>query len=73
MAAFGIKLIEALNESARGLGLGSAPPQAALSFGTAHWLIRPVPGHPGIVLLLVLQASSGNLTLARMQLEQIEP
>jgi hypothetical protein len=55
----------------RVLGLSSALPEAAISVGSQHLVIKPVPGHPGIVLHLLLQASAGNLTLARMQLERV--
>jgi hypothetical protein len=34
--------------------------------------LRPVPGHPGVALHLVLEAGTTNLTLARMQLERVE-
>jgi hypothetical protein len=37
-----------------------------------HLLLRPVPGHPGVALHLVLLATGANLTLARMQLDRIE-
>jgi hypothetical protein len=59
--------------AARTLGLGSTPPEAAITIGQQHLLLRPVPGHPGLVLHLVLQANAGNLTLARMQLERVAP
>jgi hypothetical protein len=36
-------------------------------------VLRPVSGHPGVAVHLVLQAATGNLMLARMQLERIEP
>ena len=49
----------------------STTPEAAISFGHEHLLLRPVPGHQGIVLHLVLQTSAANLTLARMQLERV--
>ena len=58
---------------ARALGLGSGHAETSVSIGAHHLLLRPVPGHPGVALHLVLSSGSGNLTLARMQLERIEP
>jgi len=73
LAIQGGLLIDAMANAARTLGLGSTPPEAAITVGQQHMLLRPVPGHPGLVLHLVLQASAGNLTLARMQLERVAP
>ncbi len=65
-------MLAAMGDSARALGLGSGRTEAAVSTSGHHLLLRPVPGHPGVALHLVLLASTGNLTLARMQLERIE-
>ncbi|MDE2274800.1 MAG: hypothetical protein KGK09_00745, partial [Burkholderiales bacterium] len=72
LAQQGTLLLAQLGETARALGLGSGRPEATLSTASHHLLLRPVPGHPGIVVHLVLSAAVGNLTLARMQLERIE-
>jgi hypothetical protein len=71
LASQGGALLDALSHAARSLGLGNGAPEAALSVGQQHLLLKPVPGHPGTVLHLVLQASPSNLTLARMQLERV--
>ncbi len=73
LAIQGGLLVDAMANAARALGLGSTPPEAAITIGQQHLLLRPVPGHPGLVLHLVLQASASNLTLARMQLERVAP
>ena len=73
LATQGALLLDAMATAARSLGLGAAPPEAALSFGSQHLLLRPVPGHPGVVLHLALQGTGNALTLARMQLERIAP
>jgi len=72
LAQQGAAMLAALADSARALGLGSGRTEAAVSTTGHHLLLRPVPGHPGVALHLVLLASTGNLTLARMQLERIE-
>jgi hypothetical protein len=75
LALRGSQLLQSLSDAAHGIGLALGPgmvlPEAAISFGTQHLLLRPVPGHPGVVLHLVLQASSANLTLARLQLDRV--
>jgi hypothetical protein len=71
MALHGGLLLGAIADAGRGLGLGAAPPDAAISIGGLHLLLRQVPGHPGVVLHMLLQASTNNLVLARVQLERV--
>jgi hypothetical protein len=73
LAIQGGLLLDAMTDAARQLGLGSSTPEASISVGSQHLLLRPVPGHPGIVVHMALQASASNLTLARMQLERVSP
>jgi hypothetical protein len=73
LAQQGAALLAAMDDASRALGLGPARAEAAISTTGHHLLLRPVPGHPGVAIHLVLLASTGNLTLARMQLERIEP
>jgi len=73
LAQQGAALLAAMGDASRSLGLGPARAEAAITTGSHHLLLRPVPGHPGVAVHLVLLASAGNLTLARMQLERIEP
>lgn len=72
LAQQGAMLLSQMNDASRALGLGPALPEASISTATHHLVLRPVPGHPGVAVHLVLQASQSNLTLARMQLERIE-
>lgn len=75
LALRGSLLMHYLSDAAHGIGLNLGPgmvlPEASISFGTQHLLLRPVPGHPGLVLHLVLEASGTNLTLARLQLDRV--
>ncbi len=73
LAQQGAALMNAMAEATRALGVGTMPPEAGLTTASNHLLLRPVPGHPGIVLLVVLQTAHTNLTLARLQIERIEP
>jgi len=71
LASQGAALLASMLDASRALGLGPAQPEASISTAHHHLLLRPVPGHPGVALHLVLQAHGSNLTLARMQLERI--
>ena len=73
MAKQGAALLSAMNNASRALGLGPARAEACISTTHHHLLLRPVPGHPGVALHMALQASTSNVTLARMQLERIDP
>lgn len=73
LAQQGSVLLAAMQDATRALGLGETQHEATVSTGAHHLLLRPVPGHPGVAVHLVLSSSSGNLTLARMQLERIAP
>ena len=72
LALQGAALLEGMHAAARALGLGHARAEAAITVAGHHLLLRPVPGHPGIAVHLVMSSSTGNLTLARMQLERLE-
>lgn len=72
LTAQGRHLFEMLAESSRALGLGPSQPDAAITLTGHHLLLHPLPGHPGIILHAVLDASIANLTLARMQLQRID-
>lgn len=73
LAQQGAVLLGQMNDASRALGLGQARAEASVSTSSHHLILRPVPGHPGVALHLVVSATTGNLTLARMQLERIEP
>jgi hypothetical protein len=73
LAQQGATLLAQMGEAARSLGLGQVRGEASLSTTSHHLLLRPVPGHPGVAVHLVVSATIGNLTLARMQLERVEP
>lgn len=72
LVAQGVRLYSALAETGRGLGLGPSQPDAAVTLTGHHLLLHPLPGHPGIILHAVLDATAANLTLARMQLQRVD-
>jgi hypothetical protein len=73
LAQQGTILLTSMNEATRALGLGGGRADATITAAGHHLLLRPVPGHPGIAVHLILLGSSSNITLARMQLERISP
>jgi len=73
LAQQGTAMLAAVADSARALGVGAGHQDVTVSTASHHLLLRPVSGHPGVALHLVLAASASNLTLARMQLERVEP
>ncbi len=73
LAQQGAALANGAAEAARALGLGSNRPETSVTVGAHHLLIRPVPGHSGIAVLLMIAAATGNLALARVQIERVEP
>jgi hypothetical protein len=72
LALQGMALLTQAGHAARALGVAAVDPEMAISAGQHHLLVRPVPGHPGVALHLMLSADTGSLTLARMHLERLE-
>ncbi|MCU0774544.1 MAG: hypothetical protein MUC74_08545 [Ideonella sp.] len=68
LARHGSALVSAILDASRGLGLGAALPDAAVSLGAHHLIVRPLPRHPGLALHAVLDKHQSNLVLARLQL-----
>lgn len=72
LAVQGAQLVTAMGATSRALGFGQVPPDAAISFGAHHLLLRPLPGHPGLALHAVLDKAQANLTLARLQIQRMD-
>ena len=72
LATHGAALLAGLASTSRTLGLGHALPEAAITLGAHHLLLRGVPKHPGVALHAVLDKSSANLTLARLQISRMD-
>lgn len=72
LAQHGGQLLAAMLASSRGLGLGHALPEAAITLGGHHLVLRPVPKHAGLALHAVLDKSHANLTLARLQIMRMD-
>ena len=72
LAMHGAELLASMTATSRTLGLGHALPEAAITLGAHHLLLRAVPKHPGFALHAVLDKSHANLTLARLQVLRMD-
>ena len=72
LASHGNALLAAMISTSRTLGLGHALPEAAITLGSHHLLLRAVPRHPGLALHAVLDKTHANLTLARLQVLRMD-
>lgn len=72
LAMHGKALLAGISASSRTLGLGHTLPDAAITLGAHHLLLRAVPGHPGLALHAVLDKTNANLTLARLQVQRMD-
>jgi hypothetical protein len=55
------------------MGTGTEVTEATVSYATHHLMLRALPRQPGVVLHAVLDAATGNLALARAQLQRLDP
>lgn len=72
LARHGTELLASMSASSRTLGMGHALPDAAITLGAHHLLLRAVPKHPGLALHAVLDKTTANLTLARLQVQRLD-
>jgi hypothetical protein len=72
LAEHGTDLLAAMLSTSRTLGLGHALPEAAITLGAHHLVLRAVPKHPGLALHAVLDKTHANLTLARLQIMRMD-
>jgi hypothetical protein len=72
LAMHGKALLAGMGASSRSMGLGHALPEAAITLGSHHLILRAVPGHPGLALHAALDRTNANLTLARLQVQRMD-
>jgi hypothetical protein len=68
----GAALLAVMSGTSRALGFGHLTPEAAVTLGSHHLLLRAVPKQPGLALHAVLDKTSANLTLARLQVQRLD-
>ncbi|MFO1330608.1 MAG: hypothetical protein U1F56_24925 [Rubrivivax sp.] len=73
LQALGEKLLVTAGEVGSLMGTGSEVTEATVSSSSHHLLLRALPRHPGVVLHAVLDAVTGNVALARAQLQRLDP
>jgi hypothetical protein len=72
LGAVGSGLLASLTRAALRLQDGAEMPDAAITLDARHLVLRPVPRHPGLVLLALLDRQHANLTLARLQIQRMD-
>ncbi len=72
LASQGATLMASMAEAANAMNLGDAAPDAAITLGGHHQLLRAVPGRPGLAMHAVLDRSVANLTLVRLQMQRLD-
>jgi len=72
LAEHGSELLAAMLATSRTLGLGHALPEAAITLGAHHLVLRAVPKHTGLAMHAVLDKTHANLTLARLQIMRMD-
>ena len=72
LATHGSELLGTMMNVSRALGFGHSLPEAALTLGSHHLLLRGVPKNPGLAMHAVLDKTSANLTLARLQIMRLD-
>lgn len=72
LARHGNALLAAMMGASRTMGLGAVVPEATVTLGQHHLLLRPVPAHPGLALHLVLDKPHATLALVQVQLRRLE-
>jgi len=72
LASQGATLMATMAEAAHALNLGDAAPDAAITLGSHHQLLRAVPGRAGLAMHAVLDRGLTNLTLVRLQMQRLD-
>lgn len=73
LQTLGEQLLTTAGEMGAMMGTGTDINEATVSSGSHHLMLRALPRHPGVVLHAVLDAATGNLALARAQLQRLDP
>jgi hypothetical protein len=72
LATHGASLMASMAEAAGALHLGDGAPDAAITIGNHHVLLRAVPARRGLAMHAVLDKAQANLTLVRLQMQRLD-
>lgn len=72
LATQGAAMYAMIVHGSRALGLGVAPPQAAVTLAGHHLVLRPLPQRPGVLLHAVLDRSATPLSDALSHLDRLD-
>lgn len=72
LARHGQAIVATVMSASRAMGLGAAVPELTVTLGQHHLLLRPMPGHPGVALHLVLDKPHATLALVLAQLRKLD-
>lgn len=73
LAVQGASLSATLTLCARTLGLPAGSPGLSATFAEHHLLMRPVPGHPGVLMMAVFDAQAATLDALCRRLDRLGP
>ena len=73
LQALGEQLLATAGEIGAIMGAGPGVLEATVSFPSHHLLLRALPRQSGVVLHAVLDAATGNLAVAKAQLQRLDP
>lgn len=73
LQTLGERLLVTAGDIGSRLGTGHSVQEATVSYVSHHLMLRSLPQHPGVVLHAVLDATTGNVALARAQLQRLDP
>ena len=72
LARHGQAIVGTVMSASRAMGLGAVVPDMTVTLGQHHLLLRPMPGHPGVALHLVLDKPHATLALVMAQLRKLD-
>ncbi len=73
LQTLGERLLATAGDIGARMGTGHTVLEATVSYATHHLMLRTLPRQPGVVLHAVLDAATGNVALARAQLQRLDP
>lgn len=73
LAELGSLLVTQKSDAGRALGLGANVRDSVISYAQQQLLLLPLPGHPGVALVVIVNMRQGSAALVRAQIEKFIP